>query len=490
MPELVGPRDLSDDEVRTIRAMLDVRAPLVVATRFNALVRRLGDGASLDPYSVMCGLARCSSEMTALLRTDVGLGRPCRLHEHTQGVLDAMERDHIRLLGAVSSRRVLRLALLLQDIGKSWCVSVTGSNFEQAEYNVRVAENLLETLTTDTLPSVEQKAVRLLLGQDIIGGALQGRFDHDELEGLRAAWPQPLAPEFDDLVVAAYLADASAHTEYRSYRDADTLRLVPCTRPGDETLTWLFEPDGAARLALRVPEHRQIVRALFPTLRATAPLVPPPDATTAPVVASAPAWFEEVAAADGAWSAELRPWGASFDELREVLTRLVAAHDFPVSAFVRVYRGVAKSLTVVRDPSVSFGTPSVAKCERAVQQLVSDTGWQRVEPAGRSGGITVGVGLREGYDEQAPARPAYAALARLLSHAREWQTTTRWLISARNVGGDLQWYEERGVVITAGAGLLPVVAKLAHEFGQQRFAVTDFDAGRTYALRRRQLTGA
>jgi hypothetical protein len=485
-PELVGPRELSHNELPMISGMRDGRVPVVAAERFNALVASFGDSAPLDPYRVVCGLARCSQEMTALLRADVGLPRPCRLYEHTQGVLDGLERDYIGLFDAASNRRVLRLALLLQDIGKSLCVFVTGSNFEQAQYNVRVAENLLATLTTDTLPPVEQQAVRLLLAHDIIGEAVQGRFDHNQLEKLQAAWPQALEPDFDDLVIVSYLADASAHTEHRSYRDADTLEMAPCTKSDDETLSWLFEADAGGRLALRVPEHRQIVRALFPSLNAVAPLVPPSDGGPVSGTRTSAALFEEVATANGVWSAEFRLMSLPFAELRELLTGFAREHAFPVSAFVRAPRGVARTLTLVRDPSVTFGTPSIATCEAAVDQLVHETGWRREDPAGTSDGFMVGLGLRKGYDEQAPTRPAYAALARLLRNAGEWGTNTVWLVSARNVDGDVQWYEERGIVIHSSAGLLPIVADLAHEFGQQRFAVTDADEGRTYALRRRR----
>jgi hypothetical protein len=491
VPELVGPRNLTALEIRTIGGMLDAHAPLVDVKRFNALVAGFRSGSPLDPYRVVCELAGCSREMTALLRADLGLLRPCRLYEHTQGVLDGLERDYIAVFPAASQRRVLRLAALLGDIGKSLCVAQTGSNLDQLTYNARLADNLIATLSTATMSAAEREAVRLLLGCDVIGGALQGRFDYRVLQQLRDAWPRSLASERDDLVLAAYLADATAHTEYRSHRDAGTLQMIRCIVPGDEALTWVFEAGAQGQLALRVPEHRRIVAALFPGLQATAELVAPYEGDWTPAADTREvARFEEDAVANGTWSADLQLGSVPFPELRQVLMRFAREHDFPITAFVRARWGIAVALTLTRAPNAGFGTPTVATCERAVQQLIYQTGWQPVASTRPAAGLTVAMGLRDDEDTRAPRRRADEAFVRLLEHARAWHTSTPRLVFARAVDGEVQWHDEPGFVITASPKLLPYVLELAHTFGRQRIVITDVAARRTYTLRRARSAGA
>jgi hypothetical protein len=463
-PELVGPRGYSPSSVAELRRMLASGWPLVNREKFNRLVAELGR-ESVDPYEAVCGLAGCSSQMAALLRTDFRSSGPCRrLHERAQGMLDALGRDYIGLFPGAMHRRVLRLVALLKHIDAPLCAA-DGSNLDRAER--RVAENLLAVLTTDWITPAELKAIRLLLTQDIIGAAIQGDVDYREPAALRAGWPSPLRSEGDDLALAAYLADASVREPSRFYRDAETLELRPC----GETQSWLFEPGTTGRLMPRVPEHREIVRRLLVKLGAMASLVPPSPELTSREVAGAVS-FEVVASAQ-AWSAELALEWERFVDLKRNLTRFAQEHGLPLAGLVRTRSGRVSSLTLVRHPGETVWTPE--RCERAVEELAAGYGWRRVKRAPPPRSVTVALGLRDG----ARRRPAYEALARLLAHGSEWRTAESRLVFALCVGGGVVWRDEPGIVIDASRKDLPAVERVALELGQRRYLLTDSQAGHT-----------
>jgi hypothetical protein len=484
MPALSGRRDLSAAEVGAVNGPLTGHTPLVDPARFNRLVAALRTDEPVDPYWVVSELANCSDAIAALLRTDVALWRPCRLHEHTQGVLAGFERDYLRFFPRPRPRMLMRLTLLLQDIGTSLCAYRTGSRLEQAVDNERVSQNLLGAIWTTTLGSAEATAVQLLLGQDVLGGALQGRLDSAALEALREAWPASLAAEFDDMLLVAYLADASAHTAHRFYRDADTLEVRRCVGPDvppDERLEWLFEPGPGGRLGLRVPAHRQIVRALLNlTSRQIAALVPVPTIAAMTGGTAARVEYSEVAGVPGAWSAELRLGPVTLDEVRERLRACARDHGFPIVAWVRTYRDLASALTLVRTVEPGRNTPTIADYERVVNELLRTTSWRRVQSAVPTSGFIVAIRLREGGLTYQP----YEALAELLTRTLDWRTTTALLVSARPDGGRVELDQEPGFVISAGPGYLPLAVDLAGHLRVDRLTVTDSHHSRTYTLAR------
>jgi hypothetical protein len=465
-----GSRWLSGAEVNTIVGRLDAGEPLVDAKLFVDLVERMGD-ESVDPFRALLGLARCSPEAAALCRTDCGLARPCRLHEHIQGGLWIVEH-HGPFRFSRAGRTVVRMGSILFDAGKPLCHAVTGEKVEQQVWNVRVASNVLSVLrepgvvlsTPELAPRVLHDAVLALVRQDVPGTAARGRYDFRELAELRRNWPEPLREELDPIVWSLYLGDAGAHSQYAYYRDADTGRMEPCVRWYLRNLTHLFVagPDG---LSLASPFHRRTVERLLPGLPG-APrglLAPDPGSGTRwdrPAVAGA-----EIAGVEGAWLAHLRlpPRGVPFEQVALRLARLMAK---PTWAFVQERMGTPRSLTLFRDPYATEEPSSSWK--HAVEQLVAETSWERVDIEEEE--IMVALALGDRRPEE--------ILARLLEIDVEVRTQVDQMLTAPSVDGPPD--RRPMFVIRAAARLLPRVLGLALELGEERVTVIDFRGkGRT-----------
>jgi hypothetical protein len=122
-------------------------------------------------------------------------------------------------------------------------------------------------LRSTQLPEYAKRATELLVGQDIIGGLLQGRNGSEAaLADLRQEWPKELAEYFDDLLLAAYLSDASAHSIHRQTLYGRSGQFEPAVRPDDAQLTFLFEkhPNGEITLT---PDRAKFIARHLPGLQ-------------------------------------------------------------------------------------------------------------------------------------------------------------------------------------------------------------------------------
>lgn len=270
-------RVITEPAYGAITTFVRDKKPLADPPRLNALTRKLSDPIPLNPKQVVEEFMTTSDHITALFNADIGLLRPALLKTHTESDLGGFEQDYQRFFADnPEALTILRLTSLLKDSGKSLCVKATGDNQQQAKYNKMVTDNVLASLDSETLADDAKEVVRLLVDQDIIGDALQGRFDQAKLDEIRKKWPKRFAANFDDFMIVSYLSDASAHTKYRPNSDV---------RPEDEerkqTLTFLFEePEGEHPLTLTQP-YSNVVAALFPE-RNVARILIPDNEETAP----------------------------------------------------------------------------------------------------------------------------------------------------------------------------------------------------------------
>lgn len=255
---------MSQEDRDRILARLHNGEPLADATLINELVANFESPEPIDPWQAVNKLARALGDADSLLLGDLNILRPLRGIEHAGTVLSSGE-EYIPLFQDAPPivRVVKRFADMCGDIGKVLSVADTGQNFAQAEYNLKVTTNILKSTN---LPEYAKRAVELL-GRDVIGGLLQGREGAEAaLAALRQEWPEELAEYFDDLVLNAYMDDASAHSDHRQTLYIRTGQLERAVRPDDAQLTFLFvrHPSGVLTLT---PDRAELVARHLPNLR-------------------------------------------------------------------------------------------------------------------------------------------------------------------------------------------------------------------------------
>jgi hypothetical protein len=228
--------------------------PLVDPQRIgelNRFVDSLSTPTRFDDWETVQRFADTLGPADELYWRDLDLLRPCLGNEHACAVSAGNETDYAPLFyDAPEALAISRLTALEQDGGKVLSVVETGNNFDQSRYNLYVAQKIHHSIDNEVLSPDAKKATELLVGQDLIGSILQGKEYQEALERFQSAWPESLAEFRDDLLVASYLSDASAHSAYRIYRNARNGYREPAVRPADAQLTFLFtrHKDGKAEV--------------------------------------------------------------------------------------------------------------------------------------------------------------------------------------------------------------------------------------------------
>lgn len=285
---LAGPRVIPHAITTAVESKLNNGMPLANAERLNQAVTRLAaapptierNARLANTFDVIVLLASCSLEMAWQQAGDIAIPRPRRLHEHEQSTLNVL--DEYLLDELTDPRdRVVRIAVALKDIGKAYCVAVTGANWEQGQFNSRVLGNLMASVSPDVLSPDEQTVVSLLVREESIGRALRGHAEEgltlDEvltvaqagLAELRDQCPAGYRDRFDRYLYCGYLADAAAHTQRAYYLDAATggvcRDVTDADRATGYTLDGLFSEDPAhsGSLVFRQPAHLAVLRELF-----------------------------------------------------------------------------------------------------------------------------------------------------------------------------------------------------------------------------------
>lgn len=495
MDRLAGPRELSSAELtrlrrwlsggRRRRLSLSRGRPWVDVPRLNRLVGRLGTNQRLEPYELVCELARCSDELAMLLAASSEVGGT-RIFDHTQDVLSGFEDDYSWLFATAVARTIERLFGLCHDLGRGLAFALTGETVEQQFYNLLVVKMLLEVINPEVLSADGCRAVELTVGQDIAGEAARGRFDHRTLDGLRGAWPPTLAGERDTILLVAYLMDATAHTGERRHRDATWHELVPAKGPGERTLSWLFERDPRGALTLRDPVRLEMLRRLFPNLGVAGSLLAGP--ATPPGTTGLPrrVW-KRARSTPLAWYAVLgvRPL-MPFVAVRAALSMFVRrqlrrGQEIPSLWLIEGRMTMPRRVWCLCAPTNPRLSPSSGDCERHVLRLADETGWRLVPTGEPEPGIMAVLVLPEGDKPE-----LHTPLAGLLRHGTDWCTLIVHLatVSIDAATDQAVWRERLAVLIRADdSSLLEHVKAVAETLGLDRFPVVDFRLAETYELR-------
>lgn len=267
------------DMATSSRIMEDIEAnrPLIIdQEECNRLIQQFSDPDYINPTLATKSFADSLSSRDPnktnhdLVWADLDLLRPCLGTEHITAVLGGIEVDYAPLFyDSPLALQIMRTTALLQDGGKVLCVNQTGNNFEQEKYNTLVSRNITESLPETILSTPAKRAINLLIEYgDIVGGILQDKPVDELITDLQAAWPTELEEYRDDLMLIAYLSDASAHSNFRLYDNYRQSRLEPAVRPEDQQLSFLFEShqNGAVTLT---EERCQKLLQRFPGLNRT-----------------------------------------------------------------------------------------------------------------------------------------------------------------------------------------------------------------------------
>jgi hypothetical protein len=257
---------LSKDFVQETIDLLAVDESLVPPGSLDNLVSGFATFSSIDSYHMVATLADKSSHMAMLLGGRTGVREGYRLHEHTQAVMNGFEDEYAADF-TVNERKLLRTALLFQDIGKSLCIADCGDRHQQAPYNAAVVENLLGDISFEVLSEDDRQAIRLLISHDILGAALKGYKSitptqaEAEMAEIVALFPACYQSRYRDFQKAIYMSDVSAYTSFRTYIAADTGSEIRC-RPGLNEEYEVLELSAEGVVQFIDPQKRLLLQRL------------------------------------------------------------------------------------------------------------------------------------------------------------------------------------------------------------------------------------
>ena len=494
---LLGDRLLSDEEYAAIMDKVERKEPIIPADQLDAIVTSFQTPETINPMDSITAFAKASPEGAALMRTDLKLPRDCRHYEHIYSVVEGVDKDFFSLLHTDEERVIGRLTAFTQDIFKPMAVKATGSNKEQAAYNAIGIDNLLPHIDDSLLPQEAKEAVRQLVNQDFIGGALQGRFDSLKFESFKATFPEQYRHRLDTFMMVAYLADAGAHTTFRDYPDLENNGELRCSIPDDhdvpgKSLSSLFTRIPLGPVALGHP-YRHVLPKLFPASVLAEYFADNHDAQ--PELGGIESNYVEAAGADGIWSAEFVVPGLTVEEANAAIKAFVEETHFPISAYLATRRDAVQRMTFVRDPSRSRqpSAPSIEECVQQATAFSEKMGWDIVQaPELPQPDVRACVGLLEGYDETEVKHDPSEALALLLQHHQDISVHTRVVILSSAAYSEKKQkvyepYNEKVMVIDAtakrdGVDPLKIIADVAGNLKQQRIFAEVQANNRTVAL--------
>ncbi len=152
-------------------------------------------------------------------------------------------------------------------------------------------------------------------------------------------------------------------------------------------------------------------------------------------------------------------------KLGGLVTRF-ADPEWPISGAV-LGEGDSKDRTTLvlgLDPSRSFGTPSVGRCEAIATRISADLGWQRKAEALPE--MRVIMGRRIGYEGKDYTMEEVRSLMAAYG-CGDLALTEADLFSLRYVDG-LREYHEPGVIVEGPVSTLNSVLQVAADMGQER----------------------
>ncbi|TAL14385.1 hypothetical protein EPN95_03255 [Patescibacteria group bacterium] len=162
-----------------------------------------------------------------------------------------------------------------------------------------------------------------------------------------------------------------------------------------------------------------------------------------------------------------------YAEFERVVSQAAKADGQRYTGFItKDAGGNVTSFTRTRYPRQKYGIASIEACENGMIALAAKLG-SAMRPDKQKDGFRVVLGLREGYDDNAPVH-----LTDEIQTALPGATVSSAEIFAlRHTQGGPSLYTEPAAVITGPAQMIDEVYYLADTLLQERFAVEDFDLG-------------
>jgi hypothetical protein len=245
--------------------------PLDTQCALNDVVKHFSEPCVIDPYKAVKHMA-LSSPVGILLGADTGVKEGYLLHEHTQAVLDGHETDYRRGCTDPTDTKVIRTTLLLQDIAKPLWAADGKRTEGQAEYNVPVASNILDTVDDALLSPEEKTLITILIAEDVMGPAMKNvTLRTPDGSGIslgeaarRVAMLQELCPpsqrsRLARVLPTVYLSDVTAYTSHRFYSVPGERAPVRCQK---SLINKLFFPDETGALQFFQPNHMAVMDSL------------------------------------------------------------------------------------------------------------------------------------------------------------------------------------------------------------------------------------
>jgi hypothetical protein len=220
---LDGPKTLSPSFVTMVMGALRQGISIADSSVTSEMVMGFNSTKDIDPLDAVCTLARSSEAVATILAGDTGVIEGYRLYSHNQAVLGRFatitETDNPF---DADELKVLRTALMLQDIGKPLSKAETGSKDNQTRYNNLVADNILSGIDRDVLSPQEARLTLKLLGHDALGGAFQELITVNDakkiFDEIRFENPGIRESTLNSYFRYIYFSDATAYTKQAEYR--------------------------------------------------------------------------------------------------------------------------------------------------------------------------------------------------------------------------------------------------------------------------------
>ncbi|MCA9332703.1 hypothetical protein KDA00_02415 [Candidatus Saccharibacteria bacterium] len=262
---LAKPKNLNKAETDSIVRFLQSERDIITATQGDELVSMLSM-SRINTFDVMRRFASMSPIINRLMSADVGVWEGYRLHEHTQAVMNIFESNWAGNIndgsdGVKRGIMLMRLMLLIHDMGKPLAVANEGHKGNQGAYNNLVSDKILSNIP---LPQGSKDLIKDIVGNDVMGSLLKrGNQSAVESTAQRIAsmikkHSRTIGP--DDLFQMIFLeheVDAASYTDQAYY--FDSVGKKHFCKPG---LNGVFKLSDAVRRHVHSRRNLSLIDAL------------------------------------------------------------------------------------------------------------------------------------------------------------------------------------------------------------------------------------
>ena len=233
-----------------IDTIVQAKGNLAPAARMTKIAQALRDYGTLDPLKVVRNLANSSPELSAMLSAGAPSGKGPKLHERMQASLGVFESRFAPQIKDVKERQLLRMALVLRNIGRTNAQVLNPDNAEaQQKTNTEIARSLLRGIDDAVLSREDKIFVSALVNQDIIAKRMRDETDdataHQEYLNLKQKLPSQYHGMLSHGLESLYTCGVAALSSKAEFTTAEGKPGVPSAR-NDSKLT--YDPNGRLRL--------------------------------------------------------------------------------------------------------------------------------------------------------------------------------------------------------------------------------------------------